>query len=690
MKNKRTLLLIGALLGLRGILIPSACGAWHDAYGDFRKELKVEGKGGEPVTATTTVFLDDRFTGLAVTDAQGAPRPWGLLNRCGSRISIHFDAKAGESLYLYALPTADLPRPGLAHLSGLRHLVRSYDGREVSSPAQFADLWKSGEFQGGEFADQVYASFNPFGANTNALHFYDGVLKIDKAGPTAFCVASTDASFLFIDDHEVASWPGKHPIKPGLDGSKRGTVTLQAGTHRFAFLHANSGSESFAIAAMVPPNEKRHVVIGPECFARAAYAFIGPLTQKDGQKQADFIWENRYMVNIRESALYDLSFEAAQLKDAPSATYEWGFGDGTRSSGAKVEHLYFACSNTVVTLTETFGNGQKAVSRQTVRITPRYGQSENDDARTLALLNRAVQQEKDTGIQPQGYALISHGFFFFLKEREAAAFAERAIAAADRIPEADLYSLMSELALGVQQVDEQYELAERCFRVILGKVKDPKSRASAALHYGGMLNLCLNRPQEAREILTSARRPDLIDWEQRLLDIYLADTAMVLDDFATALRLYQAIPKSSAVVTGSGLDRNVLFDYNSRYFRLQNLLSQKLYSESLADLDLLEWEIPEERASPRMNLLKVQALVGNKQPRKAVVCLQRALLAEADETYTPALRLELAKLHIAMNQLAQAKHQISLIRKESPWTQEEIDARKLLEAIDHKIGEVSP
>ena len=480
----RKLFLAVAVLCLRGLLIPSACGAWHEANGDFRKELKVEGEGSAPVTATTTVFLDDRFTGIVLADAQGAPRPFGLLNRCGSRISIHFDAKPGEQLFLYPSATATLPRPGLSHQSGLRHLTRHYDGREVTSPAQFAELWKNGEYLGGEFADQVYSSFNPFGPNTNALHFYDGYIKIDKEGPTAFCVASTDASFLFIDDREVASWPGKHPIKPGLDGSKRGTVTLAAGLHRFTYLHANSGSESFAIAAMVPPNEKRHVVIGPECFPRAAYAFIGPLTQKDGQRQADFIWENRYMVNIRESSLYDLTFEAAPLKDAPGATYEWEFGDGTRGSGTKAEHLYFACGDTAVTLTVTFGNGQKSVSRQTVRIAPRYGQSENDDSRTLALLNRAVAQEKEIGIQPQGYALISHGYFFLLMEDAAAAFAERAIAAAGRIPESDLYPLMNELALGVQQVNEQYELAERCFRVILDKVKDrdraPRRRSTTA------------------------------------------------------------------------------------------------------------------------------------------------------------------------------------------------------------------
>ena len=83
-----------------------------------------------------------------------------------------------------------------------------------------------------------------------------------------------------------------------------------------------------------------------------------------------------------------------------------------------------------------------------------------------------------------------------------------------------------------------------------------------------------------------------------------------------------------------------------------------------------------------MNLLKVRALLGNQQPRKAVVCLQRALLAETDDTYTPQLRLELARLYVDLNRFGQARHQIERIRKESPWSREEIEARKLLEMIE--------
>ena len=669
-----------------GVILP-ACGAWHDAAADYRKELKVDGEGGAPVTASTTVFLDSRFTGFVLADAQGANRPFSLLNRAGSSCAIHFDAKAGESLYLYFSAAAALPQPGLDHLSGLRHLVKSFDGRDVTSSAMFTDLWQRAEFQGGEFVDRVYASFNPFGPNAKALHLFDGILLIEKGGESQFCLASTDSSFLLIDGREVVAWPGRHPVKDGLEGKVRGSAQLTPGAHRFTFMHANAGNDSYAIAAIVPPGEKRHFVIGPEAFTRAAYAFVGPLTRKDGQRQADFIWDNSYMVNIADHCMYLITFEAAPMKEAPTATFEWDFGDGTRGSGLKTEHLYFARGDQTVTLTATLGDGQKTSCRQTLRVNPRYGQSENDDARAVALLDQAARQEKEAGIQPQGYALISSGYFFFLQEEKADVFAERVLAACDRIPEADLYPLLIQLAMGVQQVGEHYELAEKCFRVILDKVKDPKARAFAALHFGGMLNLCLNRPAEARENLAAVDRKSLSDADQRLLDIYLADTSLVLDDYATAMKHYTDIAKPAALITGKTLDRNAVFDYNSRFFRLQNLLSQHLYRESLSDLDLLEWEIPEERLSPRMNLLKVQALAGNKQPRKAVVCIQRALMAEVDDTYKPRLRLELAKLYAGLNQFIQAKNQVSLIRKESPWTQEEIDARKLLTEIDKKIEE---
>ncbi len=678
------------LFVLLACTIPVFCvhAAWHVQDADFRRELNVEGADNATVCATTTVFLEDRFSGFVLYDSKGNQRVFHLLNRVGSQVSIYFEAVPGETLYLYLSAKVKLPAPGGPPSgSGLRHETRLYDGREVKSLAQFNQLWMEAPFQGARFTDRVYASFNPFGPNAATLHRFDGSLIIDKPGVTAFCTASTDASFVLINDREVASWPGRHGVEEGLNGSKRGKLTLQQGIYRFTYLHANSGDSSFAIAAIVPPGGKRHYVISPEMFTAASYAFVGPLTGRDGKKQADFIWENSDQVSIRDHVLHKLEFEAPALGDEKKTSYDWAFGDGARATGRKVEHLVFKRGDFPVKLVVTSGDRKTSCS-QNVHVLPRYGQSEWNDSRALSLLEKAVQQEKEQAIQPEGYGLISRGWFFFLHEKEAAAFAPRVLAAVDRIPAGILNEVMIELAFGMQQVDEQYELAEKCFQVILKKEADPHARAFAALHCSGMLNLCLNRPEDARKMLNSIPRGDLESEEQRLLDIYRADTAMVLDDFATARKMYRAVPRPKEPIRDGKLNRDVIFEYNSRYFRLQNLLSQGLYRESLQALDMIEWEMPEERASPRMNLLKVRALVGNKQPRKAVVCLRRALLAEVDEAYTPKLRLELAQLYVHMNRFAQARHQINMIRKESPWSREELEARKLAQAMEAKMRDL--
>ena len=679
--------------GIRNFLIIlSACivpalnlnAVWHVRDAAFRRELKVEGEGGSPVCVTTTVCMDGRFSGFTIFDGKDKPRPFHLLNRTGSQASIYFDGVPGETLYLYPSDKIALPEQGGPFpLTGMRQEARSYDGSEVKSSAQFNELWKKSTFQGAGFVGRVYSAYNPFGPDAGALHRYDGTLLISKPGTTIFCTVSTDASFIFINDKEIVSWPGKHGVREGLDGSKRGSLSLPAGPCRFTYLHANGGDTSYAIAAMVLPGEKQHFIITPGMFTQAAYAYVGSLKNRDGKKQADFIWENSYMVTIRDHVLHELVFDAAEIEDK-NAVYEWEFADGARRKGRKVRHLVFRRGDFPVKLTVSSGN-DKMLCNQIVNVVPRYGQSEQDDKRALALIAQAVLQERETAVQPEGYALISRGWFFFLREPDAAAFAPRVLAAVDRIPEKHLNEVLIELALGVQQAGEQYELAEKCFMQIIEKVKDPKARAFAALHCSGMLNLCLNRPEDARKMQSSIKRDDLEPGNQRLLDIYLADTALLLDDSATAEKMYRGIPRPLSPVTDGALNRDVLFEYNSRFFRLQNLLGQKLYRESLEAVDLIEWDMPEERASPRMNLLKVQALVGNDQPRKAVVCLQRALLAEVDDTYTPKLRLELARLYVNMNRFAQAQHQINILRKESPWSQEELEARKLLKTMEGKM-----
>lgn len=190
--------------------------AWHVRDAACRRELQVEGEGGSPVCVTTTVFMEDRFSGFAIFDGKDKPRPFHLLNRTGSKVGIYFTGVPGETLYLYPSDKIALPEQGgPLPITGLRQETRSYDGSEVKASAQFNELWGKSTFQGAGFVDRVYSSYNPFGPNAGALHRYDGTLVINKPGTAIFCTASTDASFMFINDKEVTAWPGKHGVGGG-------------------------------------------------------------------------------------------------------------------------------------------------------------------------------------------------------------------------------------------------------------------------------------------------------------------------------------------------------------------------------------------------------------------------------------------------------------------------------------------
>ncbi len=640
---------------------------------DLYRELQVEGEDRSLVTATTTLFLDDNHPGFRLTGSDNTSRPYTVIDRRGSRVSIYFSAHPGETLYLE--PATELPPPPrpLPIHSGLLHRTREYGGEEINSVSQFNQLWKNAAPQGGAFAEQVYSSYNPFGPNSNTLHRYEGMLRIDNPGITTFCVASTDASFLLINGEETASWPGKHPVTEGLNGSKRGTLALKRGIYRLTYLHANSGEQSFAIASVIPPGTKQPLVIDPQSFTRAAYAFVSPLTSPGKGIVADFTWENSYMLNIHRHSMYKVSFEAAPVKDAE---YRWKFGDGTTAQGRIVEHLLFREGAFRAELTVTLKN-RTSTSRQTLNIRPRYGQNEHNDTLAISMLDQAVIQEKERGIQPEGYALISRGYFFFLLEEKAAEFAPRILSAVESIPRNDRNDALIELAMNIQEVNENYDLAEKCFKTILTHIKNPRENAFAALHYAGMLTLCMNRPEEAKELLEAIDQKHLIGGGTRLWNLYLADTALVLNDFATAQKMYKKISRPIPMIENNTLNRMVIFDYNSRSFRLRNLVEQKRYREALAELKMIEWDMPEERAAPRTNLIKAEALAGNNQPRKAIVCLQRALMADVDRTYTAKLRLELAKIYAGINHFAQAEHQIARICRDYPSSLEEIEAREL-------------
>lgn len=669
----------------------AVAGDWAVAGAEWRRKLQVEAFREPEKTVSTVVGVPggvgEPAPALQLCDAAGRSRPLTVLERRGGQWRVLFNSQQpGETLYLYLGGPAE--GPAAVPVSGLLQRVRPYDGRAIASLAEFQAQWEAaGGDQGALFVSQVFASFNPCGPNPASLHRYEGSLRVPRAGEYAFCTASTDASFLLLGGREVVAWPGRHAAEAGLDGSQRGTVTLTAGSHRFAYCHANGGGRLYAIAAWVPPGETQHVVIPAENFPDAVFARVGLLEARTGPSPPDFAWDNVWQVAGAGRSLCQYRFAVAgKSAEATPGQYRWDLGDGCQAQGSTVTHCYARPGGRTVTLEWQRPGAAPLRHTQQLWVEEARGRDENDERQSLALLRQALAQEAAGGLEPEGYAPLAAALDFFGQEQALLEFAPRCLARADGLPAGDVFALFYPLALQLQLMGERYELAEQAFAVLRRRLPSGPERARATLHGAGMLVLCRNRAAEGREWLQGVEPKLLSDpQERRLREIYLADCALVLDGVAEASRQYGAIAATVPLLEQGRLNRAYLAQLNSRYYHIQNILAQELWRQALEELDNLEWENPRERLNPYLNLLKARALAGNRQPHKACVCLERALLANVDDHYRPQLRLELARLLLAVGEPLRARTQVKLLRQESPWSKEEVEAEKLQRQIETRL-----
>ena len=108
------------------------------------RELAVEGKGIEELSASLVFFMPDKAKGFRLLDATGNECPISLLDKCGGRHEAFFNAKPGEKLTLEYLDKAYMPQKAVQK-SGLIHLYKGYNGATVQSVTQFREQWKNAQ-----------------------------------------------------------------------------------------------------------------------------------------------------------------------------------------------------------------------------------------------------------------------------------------------------------------------------------------------------------------------------------------------------------------------------------------------------------------------------------------------------------------------------------------------------------------
>jgi TolA-binding protein len=269
----------------------------------------------------------------------------------GDFCRLAFQTIKGQTEYdiLYGGDPPAEPSPPWTCQDGLLLETRHFRNCNLQNLAPLQRAFESSSPFGSDFVEAVFHGENPFSLKREPFFSkYTGYLDIPAAGKYGFITASQDASFLLIDDKQVASAPGRHgPLRFALRNIRQ-DIQLSAGLHKFEYYHAAAGSDAIMAAYWeinpLDPKPKPQVIPTTAFHAdRIARLPAGSLTLRTSKLVPDFTVKISGDVPLPEGAQ---SLVAVSFRDASPKTLlnqnkgQWDFGDGQTSNEMNPVHVY--------------------------------------------------------------------------------------------------------------------------------------------------------------------------------------------------------------------------------------------------------------------------------------------------------------------------------------------------------------
>ena len=304
------------------------------------------------------------------------------------------------------------------------------------------------------FRKEIFSGWNPFGPVAGSLHWYSAFIKIPQSGKWTFFSASTDASFLLIDDQLVVNSPGRKWIRDGLEGEIRGTVNLRQGIHRLDYLHANNNPlNCYAVAAFLPPGAppKKLKVIPEDYYTPVLTADAGPLQTYSRKITGDFSWQMIDTVEIDHLQMYVVKFETPFRK-----FFTWSLG----SKEPEFNYFYFKPGKYPVKFKCNMGE-----ISQNVVIDYQYMFKPLNDKKVRTYILEALAQERRSSLQPEGYTFLASALVKLEMNEQAEEFYKQLLAKQNVAPPEITFRLFNDLILHDLLRHESYREAEKTVRL---------------------------------------------------------------------------------------------------------------------------------------------------------------------------------------------------------------------------------
>lgn len=630
---------------------------------------RVDNAGGSKVGQVTLWPAADTSVAWVVRDkTSGTTVPHRVVwHRSDEPMLLSFDASSGSTDYTIeawdeaGTPHEWLPRTGL--MVETRH--RPIDTPDTADTWEEAlSLWeRAGESVGRSFATQVFSGLPPHGVASDFIVRFDGWLQIAQAGEYAFATASDDASFLSVDGHRVAVWPGQHAPHEGVFGKHHGVLRLERGVYRFEYLNVEFASGYQVLAAWRPPDAKYFKVIPAAAFAPIDTFTVRSVTS-DTTAVPLVAWQHEGFAVAGTTVLYDVRLWLPG--GAGDGAARWMVDDGLSALGDDVRHVFVGERVANVTC-EIWRDGKRAGRMsQPVRMQRNPSQrEETPEVRLRALLRAATLPNVLRKRTPKDLCAL----FSAADATDDSSLADIAETLFER-----RHACVGPLAEGLYALGFYYQRPGlrdhgRVDAVWSAVIEDPLAeeglRARTGLHLAGFLiHSGLGVARGMRLFETMASDAALTEGDRRLKLIFIGDGRLMLGDRVGAIvALRQAGRAVADDDTHYEVRRRVRLEAARHY------LVKKEYAAAERVIRELEWEWPLERLNLETGLLMLDIYRGRGALDFALAAAKRLLAGAPADPARPDLLLAMASIQHTLKRETDFSKTLQHLRREYPYSE---------------------
>ena len=670
------------------VLIASYAGyAADDAQWPFpglthRRHYVVEPRDGVPHQTAQVVFgtgnvLDAGEPDIRVV-AGGNSVPWRVMQvGPGSTCRLAFKVvpPAGDYYVYYGPKAAVRKPPQWKPEAGLILQTRRLNSGDFNDYKQFMKVIdNSGPPFGTGIVSRVFHGHNPFGMSDTYVSVYEGFLWIEKGGAYTFATTSDDASVMRVDGKIVAT-------KYGRGGAPRNVrfmgkpVQLLPGRHAFEYYHIEGGGEQAAVAAWKPPGGNWGV-IPPEAFGPVIDAQPARYEVQGQAVAPDIRPINFGEVIFRGKQMTRFSFKNATLDpEIFQFRPRWDFGDGALSETVNPEHVYFEFGEYDVTLTLSRA-GKSYTAQHRIIVDEGWQRQTIHNPDNLRQYYRIIKGYQFERMKVSDIDRAMDVFEEIGAHDEIVRVSGVVVARADEADDPTYLrhcllhaqALCSEKERRDKEPPEEYvddgtkdEFAGVDFFAtavdVLAKAEDrlekDEDKVKAALKKADVYFYYVRRLDKAREeyerILKVYRNTE--SSETRAAQIRLGDYFRKRGRTDAAREAYEKANEMQAFgrpYTQEAVRRGALEE------SVENYLIRGELDAARRELDIWEWEHPEEKLVGRCSLLRAEIALKEENPTEALTQLHDLVTGNKDSPLAPEALLRAARLNAELKDYRKA------------------------------------